>query len=80
MQVCTVRRDKNMPLAMSDVESPPATKAALLTSVSVSASLGSGLRLAGLRRGLRHRHVVTGDHETTLQAIVDVVNPPVKGA
>jgi hypothetical protein len=44
------------------------------------ASPGSGLRLAGLRRGLRHRHVVTGDHETTLQVIVDVVNPPVKGA
>src|SRR5271169_6230686 len=27
-----------MPLAMSDVESPPATKAAILTSASVSAS------------------------------------------
>ena len=38
MWVCTVRRDKNMPRAMSDVESPRATRAATLTSVGVSAS------------------------------------------
>ena len=38
MYVCTVRRDKNMPRAMSDVESPLATSAAILTSVGVSAS------------------------------------------
>jgi hypothetical protein len=33
-----VRRDKNMPLAMSDVESPLATRAAIFSSVGVSAS------------------------------------------
>jgi hypothetical protein len=38
MYVCTVRRDMNMPRAMSDVESPLATSAATLTSVGVSAS------------------------------------------
>jgi len=38
MWVCTVRRDKNMPRAMSDVESPLATRPAILSSVGVSAS------------------------------------------
>jgi hypothetical protein len=37
MLVCTVRRDKNMPRAMSRVESPLATRAAILTSVGVRA-------------------------------------------
>ena len=37
MSVCTVRLDKNMPRAISDVESPRATRAAILTSVGVSA-------------------------------------------
>ena len=32
IEVRTVRRDKNRPLAMSDVESPLATKATILTS------------------------------------------------
>jgi hypothetical protein len=32
-----VRRDKNMPLAMSDVESPLAIRAAIFSSVGVSA-------------------------------------------
>ena len=36
MWVCTVRRDKNMPRAISEVESPLATRAAILTSVGVS--------------------------------------------
>ena len=47
MWVCTVRRDKNMPRAMSDVDSPPATRAAILTSVGVSASQPDAAR--GLR-------------------------------
>ena len=38
MWVCTVRRDKNVPLAMSDVDAPPATRTAILISVGVSAS------------------------------------------
>ena len=36
-----------MPLATSDVESPPATKAAILTSVSVSASRPQTMRGPG---------------------------------
>ncbi len=38
MWVCTVRRDRNMPRAMSGVAAPPATMVATLTSVGVSAS------------------------------------------
>ena len=42
-----MRRDKNMPLAMSGVESPLATRAAIFSSVGVSASQPDAAR--GLR-------------------------------
>jgi hypothetical protein len=47
MWVCTVRRDKNMPWRCPDVESPLATKTAILTSVSVSASRPETMRGPG---------------------------------
>jgi hypothetical protein len=53
-----VRRDKNMPRAISDVELPLATRAAIFSSVGVSASQPEaargvrGPRLARLGQGL----------------------------
>src|SRR5579859_4197820 len=37
MWVCTVRRERNMPRAMSGVDAPPVTMVAILSSVGVSA-------------------------------------------
>jgi hypothetical protein len=58
MQVCTVHRDKNTPLAMPDDESPPATKAAILTSVSVSTSPPQTIRPSAARAGRARRDLM----------------------